>query len=1203
MSRYEWPRDYVKSPDRLLRRTEHNLRGRELGSSVLDSNQLRELVTLQKNRQFPEKSWVPLGPSILLGGQADGFPMVAGRIRDLWVNSSGTRAYAGSANGGVWYYEVSHGAWRPVGSWGLDPDRMNDGDRTELSLSTGALLVQFGDGDDPNKDIVYVGTGELIPYYHGYPGANHGGAGVLRLSKTITEALASPGGSPWEREAENLIGSGIFRLAFDPVPDQKLTSTKTLVAATSKGLFYRKGTFQAGQEWSKVKKKQFDSSFFDDDFVVTDIHWHIKSGLWIAVKDGPAGLFRAATGPDQSANFKKIELPQVDTRSRLALGFPKNINDRFYVLGKKDGQGRGYSALWRVDYDLPNNTAKATLVEHVPRALFSSLNHFDKRKKLITEKDQSNYDMAIEVEPNSPIGTDVVYIGGSATKSRNGVFNAALFRLEITKSGGGYQANFAVNENRKVDDTMSGQSKTYFGEGIHADVHQILNRPNGVWVSCDGGVFRRNQIGKVDPLNVGLAVLEPGYLSNHPVFDGTVLAGLQDNGSIQKTGDTVWYRRTYGDGGGVAFHPRKKFPMLYLEQHTNASWHFHEIRKGSDQERASSTASLHLDSQMRAPPFVKSDKDNATFYSRAATAPSTGDTAQVCIGTDRLWYCNNWGATGGKNKVWVTIPSNTEPKDSFFSFLPGIPSKSDQDRIGKVLVVRFADPGKAVPAVAPKSPQMTAKILALTTKSVFQFTFDVGTGWTSISEAKISGDLPFSECKDEDAKPFLKYLPKRQGMALTDVTPHVPKQGSCYVSTTGKTRLRQGVLSMAETYDTLWWYDGEGRWYPTGLVNAPVDTANSTMGIRASAHSVIVDPDGLPDFDAVTGPAIVTNANRRDLVYVGTKIGVWRGRLTFVDNPAHADDTEEPKWIPSWEWRPYLDGLPQAIVEELEFFVDTSIVDGVNRNIKLLRAAIVSRGIWELDLSPPPTSVGQTYLRSYGIDTGRRPIKALTTNPYSADPEPDPHAFSPDIIAIERVFHDMLDDSWAAPYPNEAEMLDLRRKATSLVRTTAFLSPANVAYVMVHHRHIKAIEPVDVKVHLFAWKNRPYEADGKTPIPMHRLPLTAAIRNAILGVVQGGTPPIPAELMYIGFGSPNLGIDARMPRPVRFEFDLDYPFSGSLVLDTVILIAVVDTPNNTLTAADLNHANLVKVTQQTSLVAAARFNRYSSSAAPDPIIV
>ena len=47
--------------------------------------------------------WVPIGPSVVLNGQAGSKPRVTGRVRDIAVSPDGQRVYSATANGGVWY--------------------------------------------------------------------------------------------------------------------------------------------------------------------------------------------------------------------------------------------------------------------------------------------------------------------------------------------------------------------------------------------------------------------------------------------------------------------------------------------------------------------------------------------------------------------------------------------------------------------------------------------------------------------------------------------------------------------------------------------------------------------------------------------------------------------------------------------------------------------------------------------------------------------------------------------------------------------------------------------------------------------------------------------------------------------------------------------------------------------------------------------
>ena len=145
--------------------------------------------------------------------------------------------------------------------------------------------------------------------------------------------------------------------------------------------------------------------------------------------------------------------------------------------------------------------------------------------------------------------------------------------------------------------------------------------------------------------------------------------------------------------------------------------------------------------------------------------------------------------------------------------------------------------------------------------------------------------------------------------------------GSFYVAATGN--------RAAPTMDTLWWFDGDDRWHATNL-------RNDANGIPAPAYAVVVDPD--------------TN----NIVYVGTAVGVWKGTLA----PAG----------PSWTWEVLSDGLPEATVQDLTIFR--------SGGVKLLRAAMQARGVWEVDLLSP--SAPQTYLRVHTYDTRRQPAVSLT---------------------------------------------------------------------------------------------------------------------------------------------------------------------------------------------------------------------------------
>lgn len=82
-----------------------------------------------------------------------------------------------------------------------------------------------------------------------------------------------------------------------------------------------------------------------------------------------------------------------------------------------------------------------------------------------------------------------------------------------------------------------------------------------------------------------------------------------------------------------------------------------------------------------------------------------------------------------------------------------------------------------------------------------------------------------------------------------------------------------------------------------------------------------------------------------DIVYVGNRIGVWKSVIDL--SGTH----------PNWTWQPAMEGLPQAMVQDLSTFKSP---EG-----SFLRAALVSRGVWERDILAVPASVGRTFIRTF----------------------------------------------------------------------------------------------------------------------------------------------------------------------------------------------------------------------------------------------
>jgi hypothetical protein len=171
--------------------------------------------------------------------------------------------------------------------------------------------------------------------------------------------------------------------------------------------------------------------------------------------------------------------------------------------------------------------------------------------------------------------------------------------------------------------------------------------------------------------------------------------------------------------------------------------------------------------------------------------------------------------------------------------------------------------------------------------------------------------------------------PLREAVAWTDLAVN-PDAGGAQRGTKGAVYLGTAGHPTNEAVDTLWWFDGTETWFPTGL---------RSEGVPAPVTAVLCDP-----------------ANPEH-VYVGTTVGVWRGTRTLAEG--------QP---PDWVWEALVNGLPEAAVEDLSLFDDGEL--------RLLRAAIASRGVWEMEIDASPDDL--TFLRAHDDDLRRRPRTSLT---------------------------------------------------------------------------------------------------------------------------------------------------------------------------------------------------------------------------------
>jgi hypothetical protein len=1087
-----------------------------------------------KNKPSGDQNlWIPIGPSVMVNGQAGGNPNVAGRIRDLQVDRvDGSRVYAASASGGLWYSADRGATWRPLDDWQESPDRAAVG-VVANALACGAVHVIWG--ADEATDEVWVGTGEMAGGAGGSPGGQVAGVGFLHAigpakSNPWSVVKGDPPGTGVGRDPTTLRGATVFRIGGDPDDEN------TLVAGTTRGVYVL-----SGGTWDRVPANM-PGGKYPMDVVVTRPAPN-KARIWIAAYSTLV-VAEVAT-PITAANvtaFSAVTLPNITdvpvppargttvaTRTQIAATPDGNT---LFLLGRrlnraKETRANPAAHLWSVDTKAAIAGLTATEVDGLPVDLFMSAG------------DQSHYDMCIATHPTA---AGRIYVGGATVGTATG-YNGAVYRCETGSTP---------------------MVCTMIGEGVHADDHVIRIGPPGpteltkrtVWVGCDGGLFRSDADG--DPgtfsaANDGLAVLEPGYVASHPSNPGIVAAGFQDNGTAVRIGDSVWRQTFGGDGGGLVFHPTEQ--NRYLRQYTNTTWKassgsFTPPVKRGKARKASSDSTLRTSETI--------EDDSSLFYSGADTVGHGGET-HLAIGSDRVWYSRNWGAS------WVTLPTGKDPRgpdnpDVAQDVLdinptPGLPA-TYSDTVGStdccsttyvgratnglgVIAVKFAKPDD--------DPVGTHRLRALALNSV-SLVWMTGSRSTSATGAfswvKPTSTAPTPrqrfrdptavEKADFDSGKALKFLPAQN--LVSDVAVHDANRGdlgSCYVTTIGKPNFTTAGTPDARI-DTLWFFDGKDTWTPTGL-----RMDNPTFGtwtdpakrVTAPALGVVVDPES------------------PEIVYVATSVGVVKGVLTIGGTPA------SPMY--KWDWDQFMNGLPEAAVQDLSIHWfprqpppdDQKLIPPV----KLLRAALQARGVWETDLGNTVTSP-LTYLRLYQSDTRRRVPTSLSGSTANGEEHPPRWDNSPDIVI------DTTGIARVTP-PTEAELRTITDvESPGSLGRVAITERHPTAHVLVHHRWPDAAPPADVRVALL---RNTLPADGVVSL--------GGLWPVLVAAAQSGTPPLtlPDGWSQAGpnlFQNPTGPVDVRMPRAVSFPMDWSADRPGTAF---VLLAVVMNAPGQQIGPADL----------------------------------
>ncbi len=855
--------------------------------------------------------WQPVGPSTTVRGFVDSDIRVAGRVRDVVVHPGGRRVYVCSGLGGLWYSADSGDTWEPVGAW-------RTSDRATVAAASNALTagsVHVAWGADESTDEVWLATGEGRPGGRrdlGFQG-NYGGIGVLHAVGPVRTVRADPLADPWgvaqaqprpaaggQPAYPGLGGHGVFRVVPNPAND------RDLLAATSAGLHRHNAAAPAGTDpWSLVVVAAWDVLLAgaSGTVSVTDVAWTPATGahgarIWVTVVDAAAGLAGLWLSTDNAVTFAPVALPGMPAPvPRFAIGWHRNHPDLLYVLCTGP-------TLWRVD-GTPAAPA-ATAAGNLPSQLFG------------INRDSSNYCIAAAVDPAN---STRVMVGGAAAASPlvdaavpGAPWAAAMYLLTVAPgvAPGTFTTDYAMPADAGPNDA------TWNGSEVHADVHRIrwdvtLGGVAQVWVGSDGGVSRsvRGGVrGSFTAVSTGMAVSEPGFLANHPLSPGPVLAGMQDNGTQMRIGEGVWRLVVRnGDSGGVAFDPGA--PGRFVAQTAQSTW----TEDGGVDVTPTFRLSFVPGSAFR------TEEGQSTFYTYAAVTRTAGAGAatRLAIGTDRVWFTERWGRTHWDGAVWrkewVTLPTGTDPRAGDAA-PPANPAALTQDRLpngpapwpaagpvsGSIRVLRWVSP---------------TVLMVATNSAVHTLTQPGGAGVWGLAQVATRPALPVVGPPAVVPAPAMGPNLPAFG-SYNDLAPDPTLPGAFYIAT-------------AHPLDPVWWWDG-ANCHPTTLGTLP-------DGTRSPAYSVVVDP---------ATPTIV---------YAGTTIGVWQGTLT---PPAGGNP-------PRWDWDHFSNGLPEAAVQDLSIAVYPR--PGGGAPLRLLRAALQARGLWEVDLDADGPQ--RTYLRVHPYDTRR----------------------------------------------------------------------------------------------------------------------------------------------------------------------------------------------------------------------------------------
>jgi hypothetical protein len=891
------------------------------------------------------RRWVPIGPSVIRAKADHSFKRATGRVRDVQVSSDGRRAYAATAKGGVWYSDDAGGLWSPVGGW---TTRAAAAGGTPTAQACGCINVVFG--ATVADDFVMVGTGELQGF--GRPPIRPALSGLGVLAARGPAVTTGVGGDPWEPETGRgvLEGLGIFKLTRHPDATPGKTTAPNLdqvLAGTSGGLFLgvrgaapppHNGEFT----WTLLPALEAFAAFGRPP-LVTDV-------LWLPKPPDPRGRIVVAVARD---------LESVPSRASLGSGvaFSDDFGSSWHWVQNIDPTAVGaQKAMGRMSLANPESDRVYVLGERRVGAVdtpslwrIPSVTAAAPRGDVVgnmpavwtrapTGKNQRDYDQALTVDVQG--GVDRVYLGGNFhIVGFDAKASVWCFDVQMMPS----RTLVPVTGVSRTGAPPAGDGADpagMIGDDIHADVHNIR-------VAGPPGLARHVWVAT----DGGVYVSTQGGRANTFASRSAGLAAAEVNFHAPHPTSTHFGAIGTQDNGR---HVRVGDVVWEdVMGGDGGGVAFHPVRSEIIVSQFNTTGWGATPSAGFVDPIEQGafpvpsarESGESAFYSGTASVRLPPATGRVVIGTNRVWLSEDVGALPSNH--WSALPF---PSGAATNARPGGADPPARRRFGVpggpplAAVVGGRGPLGAVITQKWASPR---ELLVVFNNGLARWTQDpITLDWSAQVLAAPAGVV---------VAPAVLGAPDPARSTLSDVAP-IPGTRDFYLVTLGE----PGVA----TTETCLHFEDATRTFRAAELRSQLPPLDP-------AYAVVVDPAAPTE------------------VYVGTATGVWRG-VRGVGPPG-------PGLPWPHTWTPDMNGTPQTLVQDLSIWHDPAVVGAP----RLLRAAMQSSGVWELDLAAA-TEPRRTYARVHAADD-RRQLPTPMADPRQAPAAPALVAVaSPDIVVRPR---------------------------------------------------------------------------------------------------------------------------------------------------------------------------------------------------------